>query len=110
MKYLIVILVALTIVGCTTSLLPEAENVIVSYEKPQNCKFIGREIGQAVNLGFIGLLGLRQSATNDLKNKVVDLGGDTLHILNMEKGLNPIVGGSEYLIEGDIYFCDLEVK
>ena len=71
MKYLIVILVALTIAGCTTSLLPEAENVIVSYEKPQNCKFIGREIGQAVNRGFIGLLGLKDtSATNDLKTKL----------------------------------------
>lgn len=76
------------------------------YEKPQNCKFLGREIGQKIDTwGSTSLLNLRESAINDLKNKAANLGGDTLLILNMEKGWNSTWGVGEYLVEGEIYKC-----
>ena len=40
---------------------------------------------------------------NDLKNKAANLGGNTLLILNMEKGLNSTWGVGEYLVESEIY-------
>lgn len=106
MKYLL-IFIALFFVGCATKLLPQAESVALLYEKPQNCKLLGREMGQEVDSwGVMSLLSLRQSATNDLKNKAVSLGGDTIFVLNVEKGSNSIFGAPEYLIEGDIYECN----
>ena len=90
-KYTFVVLCALLCVACTskTALLSEAASIKVMYEKPQNCEFLGREIGQKIDTwGSTSLLNLRESAINDLKNKVANLGGNTLLILNMEKGLN----------------------
>ena len=43
---------------------------------------------------------------NDLKNKAANLGGNTLLILNMEKGLNSTWGVGEYLVESEIYKCN----
>ncbi|ARJ57434.1 DUF4156 domain-containing protein [Campylobacter cuniculorum] len=96
-------------VGCTqkTELLPLAKNIKVLYEKPQNCILLGREIGQKIDtMNSMSLLELRESALNDLKNKTSILMGDTLHILNMEKGWNAFWEGNEYLIEGEIYKCE----
>lgn len=107
MKSLVLILTALLFVGCATKLSPQAENIALLYEKPQNCKLLGREIGQKVDSwGAMSLLKLRQSAINNLKNKAANLGGDTIFILNMEKGLNSMLGAPEYLVEGDIYKCN----
>lgn len=107
MKYCVLIFIGLSFIGCATKLLPQAESIVILYEKPQNCKLLGREIGQKIDSwGAMSLLGLRQSATNDLKNKAANLGGDTIFILNMEKGYNTIIGVPEYLIEGDIYNCN----
>lgn len=92
--------------ACTpkTELLPQAYHIktLSQYEKPQNCEFLGREIGQKVDTwGSTSLLNLRESAINDLKNKASKLGGDTLLILNMEKGWNSAWGAGEYLVEGE---------
>lgn len=101
-NYLFAILFALLCVACTskTQLLPQARHIktLPIYEKPQNCKFLGREIGQKIDTwGSTSLLNLRESAINDLKNKATNLGGDTLLILNMEKGWNSTWGVGEYL-------------
>lgn len=106
MKLLVLIFSVLFFVGCATKLSPQAENIALLYEKPQNCRLLGREIGQKVDSwGAMSLLDLRQSATNDLKNKAASLGGDTIFVLNMEKGWNSLFGVPEYLVEGDIYKC-----
>ncbi len=107
---LFAVLFALLCVACTskTQLLPQARHIktLPIYEKPQNCKFLGREIGQKIDTwGSTSLLNLRESAINDLKNKAANLGGDTLLVLNMEKGWNSTWGVGEYLVEGEIYKC-----
>lgn len=107
-NYLIVILLAVFI-ACTpkTELLPKAKDITTLYEKPKNCKLLGREIGQKIDtMGSMSLLELRESALNDLKNKTSRLGGNALYILNMEKGWNSFWDTNEYLIEGEIYKCE----
>lgn len=110
-NFVFVILCGCLCVVCTpkTELLPQAYHIrtLSQYEKPQNCQFLGREIGQKVDtFGSTSLLNLRESAINDLKNKASNLGGDTLLILNMEKCWNSAWGIGEYLVEGEIYSCD----
>ncbi|HJF82533.1 DUF4156 domain-containing protein [Helicobacter pullorum] len=112
MKYLLLGF-ALIFVACTpkTQLLSQAYNIEVVYEKPLQCKALGREIGQKVDtMGSMSLLELRESTLKDLKNKVSKLNGDTLYILNMEKGWNSFWDSMEYLIEGEIYECKSIVK
>lgn len=95
-------------VACTpkTQLDPKAYNINILYEKPLNCKILGREIGQKVDtMGSMSLLELRESSFNDLKNKASRLDGDTLYILNMEKGWNSFWDSTEYIIEGEVYSC-----
>lgn len=103
------IIFGLLCAACTikTALLPNAASVEVVYEKPQDCEFLGREFGQKADAyGSLSLLSLRESAINDLKNKASTIDGDTLFILNMEKGYNSTWGVTEYLVEGEIYKCN----
>lgn len=81
-----------------TKLSPQAENIVLLYEKPQNCKLLGREIGHKANSwGTMSLLGLKKSATKKLKKKAANLGGDTIFVLHIDNA------ESGYLIEGDFY-------
>ncbi|RDU59000.1 DUF4156 domain-containing protein [Helicobacter marmotae] len=105
MKYCIVLAL---LVGCTskTHLLPQAKSINITNEKPKDCRLLGQEVGQKIDTwSSMSLLDLRESALNDLKNKSATLGGDTLYILNMEKGWNSFWDSQEYLIEGEIYKC-----
>lgn len=94
--------------GCTakTQLLPEANHIKILDEKPKNCKFLGKEIGQKIDtMGSMSLLELRESALNNLKNKALKLDGNSLYISHTEKGWNAFWGEAEYLIEGEVYQC-----
>lgn len=107
-NYLFAILFALLCVACTskTALSSSATNIKVVYEKPQNCKLLGRESGHKIDKwGNLTLLELKESALNDLKNKVSKLSGNTLHILTNEKRDMSWTTWSEYLVEGEIYKC-----
>ncbi|MGI0440323.1 DUF4156 domain-containing protein [Helicobacter himalayensis] len=73
----------------------------------EGCMLLGKEIGHKTDtLDSMSLLDLRESALNDLKNKSLALGGDTLHILHMEKGWNFFWYSREYLIEAEVYKCE----
>lgn len=101
MKSLALIIAALLFVSCATNPSPQIENIAVLYEKPQNCKLLGREIGHRANSwGAMSLLGLKKSATKKLKKKAANLGGDTIFVLHIDNA------ESGYLIEGDIYKCN----
>lgn len=108
MRYCIAIIFLALLTGCTskTQLLPQAKSIKIINEKPRDCRLLGKEIGQKIDtFGSMSLLDLRESTLNDLKNKSATLGGDTLYILNMERGWNPFWDSQEYLIEGEIYKC-----
>lgn len=107
MRYFIFVFL-LVFGGCTikTQLLPEASNIKILDKQPKNCKVLGKETGQKIDtMGSMGLLELRESALNDLKNKAFKLGGNSLYILHTEKGWNSFWGGTEYLIDNEIYQC-----
>ena len=108
-KYTFVVLYALLCVACTskTALLSDAASVKVVYEKPQNCGLLGRESGHKIDKwSNLTLLELKESALNDLKNKSLKLGGNTLYILTNESRSMSWTTWSEYLIEGEIYKCN----
>ena len=108
MKHILYLLTGLIFVACTptTKLSSQAKQISVVYEKPIECKMLGKETGQKVDvIGSMSLLKLRESALNDLKNKASNAGGNTLHITSMEKGWNSLWNATEYLVDGDIYEC-----
>lgn len=93
-----------------TELMGDAENIYEVYEKPQDCEYLYRvEGGKIDKNGKLSLAEMRESAINDLKNKVwgSELGGNTVHIVSHEKRDRTEKPRSEYLVVGDVYQCKL---
>ena len=93
-----------------TALISGAEDIYEVYEKPQNCEYLYRVEGEKIDRrGSLSLAQMRESAINDLKNKVAgsELGGNTVHIVSNEKRDKDKKPRSEYLVVGDVYKCNL---
>lgn len=106
MKKLSFIALFLAFVGCADVLSPEAQRIVLVSEKPLDCAFLGNESGQVVDTsGAMSDNALKRSTENDLRIKSAKLGGDTLHILGVEKNWNDLWGGYEQIIKGEVYKC-----
>ena len=85
-KRIVIRLLALQLVGLVFSacaakaLRPGAERIIVTRQPaPKGCRFVGTVVGEqggSFTGGWTSNKNLAQGATNDLKNKAFDLGGN----------------------------------
>ena len=103
--------------GCAAiELSPEANQIEVVSEKPKNCKYLGQVKGNQGNFftgGWTSNANLEEGAMNDMRNKAVKLGADTIYILTNragQTGSSSQYGGSSSqtstVLIGNAYKCN----
>lgn len=91
MKHLLLITIISTLSACSAiPLNPDAMNIRITQTEPSNdCKFLGDITGNQGDFftgGFTSNADLETGARNDLKNKALALGGNTIVLLTQRAG------------------------
>lgn len=121
MKAIFVIIFVTTLAACSsTAIIPEANNVRLTHNEPgTECLFLGDITGSQGDFftgSFTSNADLETGARNDLKNKAMMLGGDTIYILTQRAGQtghydDGFGGGSQQTnvtLSGNVYKCRKE--
>ncbi|RDU73174.1 DUF4156 domain-containing protein [Helicobacter aurati] len=102
--YLSVCIEAILASGCIafhdpqTTLLQEAQHIVIVYEKPDNCKMLGEVDGFKKNTwGGLDLKQIKDSAKNDMKNNASAMGADTIFVVSEDKltSSNEVISGKK---------------
>lgn len=90
MKKIILSATLLSLIGCAaTQLKPGAEKVRFMQSEPKGCKYLGEATGNQGNFftgGWTSNENLETGARNELKNKVVEMGGNVVVVLTNRAG------------------------
>lgn len=97
--------------GCSAvKAVPEAKTVFLVEDKPaQSCQYLGEAIGSQGNFlsgNFTASDKLMEGARNDLRNKAVDMSGNTVHVQNITSSQSDdALGTTNTLVVGHVYRC-----
>jgi hypothetical protein len=114
----ITIISAAKLAACSSvAMQPEAMSVRLTHKEPTNeCIFLGDITGSQGDFftgAFTSNADLETGARNDLKNRAMQLGGDTIYLLTQRAGQtghynNDFGGGSQQTnvtLSGNVYKC-----
>ncbi len=122
MKTLFAIIIVTTLAACSSvAVQPQANGVRLTHNEPgKECTFLGDVTGSQGDFftgAFTSNADLETGARNDLKNKAMNLGGDTIYILTQRAGqtgsYNDDFGGSQQTnvtLSGNVYKCRNKLK
>ncbi|NQZ22992.1 MAG: DUF4156 domain-containing protein [Colwellia sp.] len=118
MKNFLIILFVITISACSAVPIQQAANKIrLTHNEPgKECTFLGDITGNQGDFftgPFTSNADLETGARNDLKNKAMQLGGDTIYLLTQRAGQtghydSGFGGGSQQTnvtLSGNVYKC-----
>ncbi|WP_440873645.1 DUF4156 domain-containing protein [Thalassotalea sp. PLHSN55] len=118
MKNLVITLLVITISACSSiAAQPEANVIRLTHTEPsEECQFLGDITGSQGDFftgAFTSNANLETGARNDLKNKALQLGGDTIYLLTERAGQTghysgEFGGGSQQTnvtLSGNVYKC-----
>lgn len=118
MKPLFAIIFATTLAACSSvAVQPEANGVRLTHNEPgKECTFLGDITGSQGDFftgTFTSNANLETGARNDLKNKAIKLGGNTIYLLTQRSGQTghydaDFGGGSQQTnvtLSGNVYKC-----
>jgi hypothetical protein len=118
MKTLFAIIIVTTLAACSSvAVQPQANGVRLTHNEPGNeCTFLGDVTGSQGDFftgAFTSNADLETGARNDIKNKAMSLGGDTVYILTQRAGQtgsysDDFGGGSQQTnvtLSGNVYKC-----
>jgi len=118
MKHFFSMSFAVLLTACSSvAIQPEANGIRLTHSEPGNeCKFLGDITGSQGDFftgAFTSNADLETGARNDLKNKAMTLGGDTIYILTQRAGQTghydaDFGGGSQQTnvtLSGNVYKC-----
>lgn len=106
------VLMALLMTGCSAhQLKPEASSVMLVLNKPDTaqCKYLGEIIGSPGNWGtedYSSNEVLMVGASNDLRNKAYDMGGNTIYLQKVNDASSwVLLGTTSISLTGLVYLC-----
>lgn len=118
MKTILAIILVTTLAACSSvAIQPEANNVRLTHNEPgKECTYLGDITGNQGDFftgSFTSNADLETGARNDLKNKAMKIGGDTIYILTQRAGQtghydDGFGGGSQQTnvtLSGNVYKC-----
>jgi hypothetical protein len=118
MKNLSILLCTTALLACTSvPIQPNATHIRLTHNEPSNnCTFLGDITGSQGDFftgAFTSNADLETGARNDLKNKALQLGGDTIYLLTQRAGQtghydDGLGGGSQQTnvtLTGNVYRC-----
>jgi hypothetical protein len=118
MKKFITVLLVTSITACSAVPVQQAANSVrLTHNEPsEECTFLGDITGNQGNFfsgPFTSNADLETGARNDIKNKAMQLGGDTVYLLTQRAGQtgsynNDFGGGSRQTnvtLSGNVYKC-----
>lgn len=95
-KIVLAILISLSLVGCATTLTPQAMNVSDAVTNTvSNCKFVGTVSGTSGWGNLAASVGIK-SAKNQARNKAAQLGANRIVWTSIQGGYSPYVSGNAY--------------
>jgi hypothetical protein len=119
MKTFLALMLVTTISACSAVPIQQAASKIrITHNEPSDeCKFLGDITGSQGDFltgPFTSNADLETGARNDLKNKAMQLGGDTIYLLTQRAGQtghydNDFGGGSQQTnvtLSGNVYKCN----
>ena len=119
MKTLLTIILMSTLAACSSiQMQPAASNVRLTHTEPsEGCHFLGDITGSQGDFftgSFTSNADLETGARNDLKNKALQLGGNTVFLLTQRAGQtghfdSEFGGGSQQTnvtLSGNVYLCE----
>ena len=112
MKYLIIGISTLAIIGCAAKeIAPGSEKIMLtSHAAPSHCEFIGEVSGSQGNImtsDFTSDENLIKGARNEMRNKAFELGANFVVIENQSQSQNTSGSGGAYnaTIIGNAFIC-----
>jgi hypothetical protein len=117
MKIVLAIVSVATLAACSSvPLQPQAASVRLTHNEPSNeCTFLGDITGNQGDFftgSFTSIADLETGARNDLKNKAMQLGGDTVYLLTQRAGQTGHYGDdlgateqTNVTLTGNVYKC-----
>jgi hypothetical protein len=114
MKILFAMIFATTLTACSSvAVQPAANGVRLTHNEPgQECTFLGDVTGSQGDFltgAFTSNADLETGARNDIKNKTLQLGGDTIYILTQRAGQTGNFEGAgsqtNVTLSGNVYKC-----
>lgn len=119
MKTILIVLLLSTLAGCSSIQVETAANGIrLTHNEPrETCTFLGDITGSQGDFftgSFTSNADLETGARNDLKNKALQLGGNTVYLLTQRAGQtghydNEFGGGTQQTnvtLSGNVYHCE----
>lgn len=93
---------------------PGAEQIRIVTEQPKNCTYLGDVVGSHGDF-VSGVLtsnhDLEKGALNDLKNKALEMGANTLHLISNRAGQTGALGqGGGALLQTNVTYVGIAYK